>query len=161
MSTLTLLKWKDSHGREQKFRLINRVSGRWLDFGYRLQRDTNQLEGWEREYHSNADRCWCKVMSHWLKEDGTPNYPTTWKGFFCLLEDVECLQVAQDLQKALSSVIPPPPPPPPPLPAYTGDSESSAAILRQPSVEVIHSQPKPAPHPGYGCSPFSLFTGWW
>ena len=112
MSTLTLIKWKDPHGREQKFRLINRVSAKWIDFGYRLKRNTNQLEGWERECLLNADRCWCKVMSHWLKEDGTPDYPTTWRGVFCLLEDVECLEVAQGLQKALDSVIVPPPPPP-------------------------------------------------
>ena len=132
MSTLTLLKWKDSHGREQKFRLINRVSGRWLDFGYRLQRNTSQLEGWERECLLNSDRCWCKVMSHWLKEDGTPDYPTTWKGVFCLLEDVDCLQVAQDLQKALSSVIPPPPPP---LPASTGDNETSDTTPPPPTAD--------------------------
>lgn len=129
MSTLTLLKWKDPHGREQKFKLINRVSGKWLDFGYRLQRNTNKLEGWERECLLNADRCWCKVMSRWLKEDGTPDYPTTWKGVFCLLEDVECLEVAQDLQKALASVIPPPPPPPPPPPSLC-DSELSTLTHR-------------------------------
>ena len=121
MSTLTFLKWKDSHGHEQKFRLINRVSAKWLKFGYCLGRSTNQLEGWEEQCILDADRCWCKVMGHWLKEDGTPDYPTTWKGVFCLLEDVECLQVAQDLQKALASVIPPPPPLPP-LPACTCDT---------------------------------------
>ena len=105
MSTLTLLKWKDPHGCEQKFRLITRVSAKWLEFGYRLQRNTNQLEVWERECLSNADHCWCKVMSHWLNENSTPDYPTTWKGVFHLLEDVECLKVAQYLQKALDSVI--------------------------------------------------------
>ena len=134
MSTLILLKWKDSHGHEQRFRLINRVSAQWLKFGYCLRRSTNQLEGWEKQCLLDADRCWCKVMSHWLKEDGTPDYPATWKGVFCLLEDVECLPVAWDLQKALASVIPPPPPPPP-LPACTGDNETSDSTLPPPTAD--------------------------
>ena len=142
MSTLTLLKWKGPHGREQKFRLITRVSAKWLDFGYRLQRDTNQLEGWERECLLNADRCWCKVMGYWLKENGTLHYPTTWKGIFRLLEDVECLEVAQDLQKALDSVIQPPPPPPlPPDVLYdTGiPEESTSPIPASDTAEYIPS----------------------
>ena len=106
-STLILIKWKDSQGQVQKFRLINRVSAGWRNFGLILGHDTNLLDGWEDECRNKADRCWCKVMEHWLTEKDEAHYPTTWKGLFTLLEDAEYCEVAIELHNALASILPP------------------------------------------------------
>ena len=77
MGTLTLLKWRDSEGKLQRFYLVNKVSSRWMTFGYRFDREPDELEALEDEYSRNAKRCWCKVMEQWLGEGGTSEYPTT------------------------------------------------------------------------------------
>ena len=108
MGTLTLLKWRDSEGKLQRFYLVNKVSSRWMTFGYRFDREPDELEALEDEYSRNAKRCWCKVMQLWLGEGGTSEYPTTWEGMVVVLEDVEFSSVARELERALDSVIHPP-----------------------------------------------------
>ena len=79
-------------------------------FGYRFERDPDELEALEDEYSRNARRCWYKVMELWLGDGGTSEYPTTWEGLMVALEDVEFSNVARELEKALNSVIRPPNP---------------------------------------------------
>ena len=111
MSTLILLKWKDSKGHTFKFQLVYKVGSRWRDFGQRFGQEKNQLNSIKEEC-SKCERCWCKVMNWWLRAGGTAEYPATWRGLLTVLEDIECESVARELERVLSSVTPPPPPPP-------------------------------------------------
>lgn len=117
-----LIKWRDSQGCEQKFRLINNVSANWKKFGHLLGQNPNLLNAWEVECLKQADLCWCKVMGHWLNEDDPSPYPTTWIGLFTLLKDVECAEVAIRMEAALSSILPPLPPRTPPIPKPSAPS---------------------------------------
>ena len=113
LSTLTLLKWTDANGHQLNFRLINITSSRWREFGNLFGREENELENVREECFGKANRCWCKVMNQWLKNDGTPEYPATWRGVLTVLVDLEYSEVARELQKVLASVTPPSLPPPP------------------------------------------------
>ena len=126
LSTLTPLKWTDAKGHQLNFRLINITSSRWREFGYLFRREENELENLREECFGKANRCWCKVMNQWLENDGTPEYPATWRGVLAVLVDLEYSEVARELQRVLASVTPSPPPQmaqpfvaPPPAPAVT------------------------------------------
>ena len=113
LSTLILLKWTDANGHQLNFRLINIISSRWREFGYLFGREENELENLREECFGKANRCWCKVMNQWLENDGTPEYPATWRGVLTVLVDLQYSEVARELQRVLASVTPPPPPPRP------------------------------------------------
>lgn len=99
--TLHLLKWKDKKGGKHIFRLVDRVSAKWKDFGLLLGLSPNQLSAWERQFRGNANKCWTKVMEHWLNGGAKDDYPPTWEGLYMLLENAQFLQVAEDLKKAV------------------------------------------------------------
>lgn len=101
LSSLNLYKWKDNEGQEQEFRLVEEVSAKWNDFGLLLGFGLNQLDAWEAQYHGNANRCWNKVMDHWLSKGGSQCYPATWGGLFILLEDLGLTKASQVMQKAV------------------------------------------------------------
>ena len=101
-STLNLLKWKDEQGREQTFRLVNRVSAKWEDFGLVLGLDINQLEVWRQESLGSVSVCWNRVMDHWLR-GGSAQYPPTWEGLYTLLNDMEYVRDAKELRKAVTA----------------------------------------------------------
>ena len=67
------------------------------------------MEGWEDELRGKVRRCWCTVMSKWLDNDGTGEYPATWGGVVSVLEDVELWEVARELEQVLRSAIVHPP----------------------------------------------------
>ena len=103
LKLLNLIKWRDESGKEQKFRLVSRVSSRWESFGYRLDLPQNMLDAWREECLNNSARCWLKVMHHWLTGGDTPDYPATWDGLYEMLEDVEYFEMAQQLREAVLS----------------------------------------------------------
>ena len=72
-----------------------------MNFGFRLDIESDQLKGWEKQYHEDANRCCLEVMDHWLKTGGTREYPTTWDGLYELLKDVECEHVIDNLKEAV------------------------------------------------------------
>ena len=65
----------------------------------------NRLKGWERQFHEDATRCWREVMTYWINDDGTRDYPVNWEGLNKMLKDVRCGKVAKDLKKALASTM--------------------------------------------------------
>ena len=65
----------------------------------------NHLEGWKVQFDKEATRCWRKVMTHWINDDGTQDYPVNWEGLNKLLKDVRFEKVAKDLKKALASTM--------------------------------------------------------
>lgn len=103
MKSLCLISWRDLEGRQQKFRLVNKVSSQWREIGLLVGIDQNQLDGWWQECQACATRCWNKVMSHWL--DSGCEYPITWEGLFALLEDLGMKQVASELKMAVCLVV--------------------------------------------------------
>lgn len=102
LKTLTLLKWRDEHGFEQTFRLVDKVSAEWMQFGLLLDIGMNQLKEWGDQHRGKASNCWKEVMEHWLERDGTCDYPATWEGVYDLLKDMSCSKVAEDVQKAVN-----------------------------------------------------------
>ena len=71
------------------------------EFGIRFgQKD--KLEGWDNELRGKVDRCWCNVVSMWLDNGGTDEYPATWRGLLLVLEDVQLYATARELKKALN-----------------------------------------------------------
>lgn len=104
LGTLTLLKWKKDDECEKMFRLVNEVSMKWREIGYLLGKNANQLDAIDTACLKVASECWCRVMTDWLENNGTPNYPASWKGLFTLLRDVGKYKVAKELESALFSV---------------------------------------------------------
>jgi hypothetical protein len=113
LGTLILLKWSDVEGRVHYFRLIDRVSSKWREFGYLFGQNGNQMDAVEDEYRGKVRQCWCAVMKEWLKKGGTAEYPITWRGLLTVLVDLEYIEEARELQEVLALVTPPPPPPSP------------------------------------------------
>ena len=99
--SLTLIKWKDGD-EEKTFRLIERVSSKWQAFGYRLKIPQDKLNSWEQECQKDSEKCWMKVMQYWM--DGcSEDHPVTWESLYGMLEDIQYVQVARELKKAVSA----------------------------------------------------------
>ncbi len=105
LNTLYLFKWRNREGRERTFRLMDKVSSKWLDLGLRLSIEPAILYGWENQYQRDASRCWDKVMWELIASGGTEEYPSTWEGVYQLLKDIECGGIADDLKEAVTHAI--------------------------------------------------------
>ena len=81
--------------------------GTLLDF------EVDQLDAWDTQYRVDANMCLLRVIQHWLDGGSESEYPVTWDGFYSLLEDAECAEIAKELRKAVSLAVPPPAPHPP------------------------------------------------
>lgn len=102
--TLHLIKWKDDRGRSHTFRLVDRVSASWRNFGAILGLGTNQLDRWEDQYRGDSNMCWARVMEEWLNGNSEGDYPVTWEGMYSLLDDAEFSVVTEELRKAVDRV---------------------------------------------------------
>ena len=89
---------------QHKFRLVDKVSAKWMDFGSLLDLTQNQLTAWDTQHRGNAALCWKEVMQCWLN-GGSEEYPPSWEGLYDLLEDVGCPAVAAELKKAVGKAI--------------------------------------------------------
>lgn len=106
MRSLTILKWKDKHGKEKTFRLVDKVSSGWRDFGNMLGLTMNQLEAWEMDQCcKNSSALWRKVMNYWLTKGQTLDYPATWDGLNSLLLDLSYTEIARELKDVLRLVV--------------------------------------------------------
>lgn len=103
LTSLELIKWRDQHGHERTFRLVDKVSSKWRAFGSRVSLEPDQLEAWETRFQRDSTRCWCMIMQHWLNRGGTHDYPKTWDGLYKMLRDVQCSEVANELKEAVTS----------------------------------------------------------
>lgn len=104
LKTLSLIKWKDEQGINQRFSLIKWVCVEWRDFGKQLNIAGLKLDSWEDEYNKKAEKCWKKVMNHWLKGRSCNEYPVTWEGLKVLLTDLQHPEVAELLERAVDQV---------------------------------------------------------
>ena len=82
----------------------------------------NQLNAFEESFSRDTLRCWLAVMDHWINTRGHDcSYPVTWAGLYSMLDDVDCLQVAEDLERALTF--------PSPVPQEASDQHHQKARL--------------------------------
>ena len=96
-----MLKWSDKKGNKKTFRLVDKVSAKWRQFGTLLGISMNLLSSWDKQHRGNANVCFTKVMEYWMNAGGKEKYPPTWEGLYALLEDAEYSQVAVELKKAV------------------------------------------------------------
>lgn len=101
MKNLTLIKWTDSLGKQRKLRIVQQICPKWRQSGNLLGISDPVLESILSQYHGDLEECCYAVMRKWL-DNGSPDYPLSWDGLLELLNDIECSQVAEDLQDALS-----------------------------------------------------------
>lgn len=104
--TLLILKWRNEDGRKRSFRLVDRVSAKWREFGAVLGVSEKNLDAWEEQYSKKAHKCWQKVMKYWLKGagDSSEEFPPTWEGLYSLLGAMQFDEVAKQLEEAVESV---------------------------------------------------------
>ena len=101
---LTLIKWRNTQGEEENFRLKQLICHKWKGLGCLLEIPLPILLGWEKKYREDPMDSIDAVLSHWL-ENPTDYYPISWTGLYRLLEDAELSQVATDLKEALNNAL--------------------------------------------------------
>ena len=94
-----LIKWHEE-GRQCEFRLVDRVSAKWRNFGLLLDLKPNVLDGWNKQFLADSGDCWVRVMQHWM-DGGSKVYPATWQGLYGLVEDVGYPAVAKELKEVV------------------------------------------------------------
>ena len=97
MKTLTLIKWKNSEGTEQKLRIVRSISSKWRNIGNLLGVSHAVLETIYSRYQDLEEYC-DAVLRNWL-DNGSTDYPSTWNGLIKLLDDADCAQVAETLRQ--------------------------------------------------------------
>ena len=112
LKTLVLIKWKNREGSLCRYRLIDRVSMKWRDFGVKLDITKNNLDVLDYQYRGNVAIMWSRVMQDtWMNgwdEEKMRDYPLSWNGLYRLLEDVECeSSVIATLKRAVRRAIQP------------------------------------------------------
>ena len=101
MKDLTLIKWKDSQGKQHKLRIVQAICPKWRYIGNLLDISDPVLESTLSQYRGDLEECCYAVLRQWL-DNGSPDYPLTWEGLLELLDDADCSQVAEELRDALN-----------------------------------------------------------
>ena len=104
MKDLTLIKWKDSQGKQHKLRIVQNICTKWRYIGNLLNISDPVLESILSQYRGDLEECCYAVLRQWL-DNGSPDYPLTWEGLLELLEDADCAQVAEELRDALKMCV--------------------------------------------------------
>ena len=100
MKTLTLIKWKDSQGKQHKLRIVQSVCPKWRYIGNLLEIHDSILESILSQYRGDLEECCYAVLRQWL-DNGSPDYPLTWEGLLELLDDADCAHVGKELRNVL------------------------------------------------------------
>ena len=98
---LTLIKYRDKWGKDQKFDLTDRVSHKWHDAGILLGVSSATLKNWKYKHMLDANDCFKDVFTFWLNSGKCRKYDNTWQGLLVLLEDIRMRQPAEDIKNAL------------------------------------------------------------
>ena len=101
MKELTLIKWKDSQGKQHKLRIVQNICPKWRYIGNLLDISDSVLESILSQYRGDLEECCYAVLRQWL-DSGSPDYPLTWEGLLELLEDADCAQVGEVLRDYLN-----------------------------------------------------------
>lgn len=98
---MTLIKWKDSKGVQQRLRITQSISNKWQEIGALLSISRAQLESWSLKYQQDNIKCCSAVLDYWLVS-GCDEYPANWEGLLELMEDMEFKVVAAHLREAIA-----------------------------------------------------------
>lgn len=105
LEVLTLITWRDGHGKDQRLEILKTVSARWRDVGVLLGQKLSELDGYQRMENNDIGGCCTRVFSHWIDDNGhSPKYPLSWEGLERLLRDIEHGGAADNLKNALASM---------------------------------------------------------
>ena len=87
----------------KKIKIIERVAPFWQSIGDQLDFDDNgsKLALIKAEYPANPVACCRAVFQHWLSGNGLT--PCSWRTLIDLLDDLDEVVLAQDIQSALSA----------------------------------------------------------
>ena len=87
----------------KKIKIIERVAPFWQRLGDQLDFDNNgaKLALIKAEYPTNPVACCRAMFQHWLSENGLT--PCSWRTLIDLLDDLDEVVLAQEIQSALST----------------------------------------------------------
>ena len=98
-ANLTVIRWKNEHGKVQKFKLRSVVYHKWREIG-NIVCTRQQLDVLAKE--KDAEGCCEAVFSHWLDHPHR-YYPVTWEGLYELLDDSGLSEAAAELKTAVDN----------------------------------------------------------
>lgn len=101
-ANLRCITYQDEEGDTHDFKLIEKVSDRWITAGMRLQFSKNRLDKYRDKSEDDVKRC-KYVFSKWIKNHGHQEYPLTWVGLRTLLIDMGRRTVADKLYTVLET----------------------------------------------------------
>lgn len=97
---LSHIKYIDSEGQEQHFRLIREIQADCKQLGLHLGVDSGTLKGLDKQHRGIMEDFCADVLEIW-KVRARGYYPVTWGGLLDALEDADLKIIAKKLQKAL------------------------------------------------------------
>ena len=105
---LQLIKWLPGGlrtSRQKKLMIVQKTASKWRDISTLLGVEPTVIESIANPGSGKTpEQCLSDVFNkYWSDGTGVEEYRRTWRGLYTLLEDVELGEVADDLNKALSS----------------------------------------------------------
>ena len=104
---LDMIKWEDEKGSIQELRIYSKSTHKWQEIATRLGFDLGEIASIEETYPRNSRFRVTAVFRPWF--DNATNlrnarrYPKSWQGLIDLMKDSELGELAEELQRALSS----------------------------------------------------------
>ena len=85
----------------KKIKIIERIAPFWQSIGDQLEfdNDSSKLATIKAD-HSTSEACCRAMFQHWLSGNGLT--PCSWRTLISLLDDLDEVVLAQDIQSALS-----------------------------------------------------------
>ena len=101
LGSLELIKWKSEKGQVKHLRIKESICNEWRVIGHLLGIPHYLLDAWGTTHGQNPLICIDYVLSHWIEEKSNKQYSVSWKGLYELLIDIQCSEIAYELQRAL------------------------------------------------------------
>ena len=103
LKLLQLIKYTDSDGNSETFRLIATIQNDCRALGTRLGIEKATIDGFDRRHITQEEKCE-NILDLWMKR-GDGEYEVTWGGLIQALEDIQLKGVAQELKRALTRAV--------------------------------------------------------
>ena len=103
---LDMIEWEDEEGSIRELRIYSRITHKWQRITTRLGFELGEIESMEENHRTDRSRV-TAVFRQWF--DNASNlrnarrYPKSWQGLIDLMKDSELGELAEELQRALSS----------------------------------------------------------
>ena len=103
LTSLTLIKWRDTQGQKRSLKIIEKVSADWQTLGILLGVNMPMLQNFRRMGGDDSIQCCRHVFYQWLENSSNSEYSATWMGVHTVLNDVGQGTTAEELKQALES----------------------------------------------------------